>query len=38
MCNDGNADFRISSSGIADATDGAPGGYPSLYRGCHSVR
>jgi hypothetical protein len=35
---DGNADFTVASSAIAiatNATNGAPGGYPSVYRGCH---
>jgi cellulose 1,4-beta-cellobiosidase len=35
VCNDGNVDFTVSSTGISNATDGAPGAYPSLYRGCH---
>jgi Glycosyl hydrolase family 12 len=34
-CSDGNVDFTIAQSGINVATDGAPGGYPSLYRGNH---
>jgi cellulose 1,4-beta-cellobiosidase len=32
---DGNADFTVANSSIANATNGAPGGYPSIYRGCH---
>jgi len=32
---DGNADFTVASSSIANATDGAPGAYPSVYQGCH---
>jgi hypothetical protein len=32
---DGNADFTVANSAISDATDGAPGGYPSIYQGCH---
>jgi cellulose 1,4-beta-cellobiosidase len=32
---DGNADFTIANSGISNATNGAPGGYPSIYQGCH---
>ena len=32
---DGNADFTVASSGISNATNGAPGGYPSIYQGCH---
>jgi hypothetical protein len=32
---DGNAGFTVATSSIANATHGAPGGYPSLYKGCH---
>jgi cellulose 1,4-beta-cellobiosidase len=32
---DGNADFRVANSAISNATNGAPGGYPSIYQGCH---
>ena len=32
---DGNADFTVGSSGISNPTHGAPGGYPSIYQGCH---
>ena len=32
---DGNADFTVANSAISNATNGAPGGYPSIYRGCH---
>jgi hypothetical protein len=32
---DGNADFTVASSAISNATNGAPGGYPSIYQGCH---
>jgi Glycosyl hydrolase family 12 len=32
---DGNADFTVVKSSIANATHGAPGGYPSIYKGCH---
>ena len=35
ICNDGGIDFMISSSSINNATNGGPGGYPSLYKGCH---
>ena len=35
VCTDGNADFTISSSGIDVPHNGAPGAYPSLYKGCH---
>jgi hypothetical protein len=31
----GNAGFTVASSSIAVATNGAPGGYPSVYDGCH---
>src|ERR1700759_3263113 len=32
---DGNADFSVANSSINNATNGAHGGYPSLYKGCH---
>jgi hypothetical protein len=32
---DGNADFTVASSSISNGTSGAPGGYPSIYQGCH---
>jgi len=32
---DGNAGFTVVSSSIASATNGAPGGYPAIYKGCH---
>jgi hypothetical protein len=32
---DGSADFTVANSAIANATNGAPGGYPSIYQGCH---
>ena len=32
---DGNADFTVANSSISNATNGAPGGYPSVYQGCH---
>ena len=32
---DGNADFTIANSAMSNATNGAPGGYPSIYQGCH---
>jgi hypothetical protein len=32
---DGNADFTVAHSSIANATNGAPGGYPAIYKGCH---
>jgi hypothetical protein len=31
----GGPDFTVSSSAIANPTDGPPGGYPSIYAGCH---
>ncbi len=31
---DGNADFKVATSSI-DNNGGAPGGYPSVYMGCH---
>ena len=27
--------FTVASSAIANSTSGSPGGYPSIYRGCH---
>jgi Glycosyl hydrolase family 12 len=35
MCGDGGEDFKITKSQIGVPTDGAPGGYPSIFRGCH---
>jgi Glycosyl hydrolase family 12/Cellulose binding domain/Putative Ig domain len=32
---DGNADFTVANSAISNGTNGAPGGYPSIYQGCH---
>jgi Glycosyl hydrolase family 12/Cellulose binding domain len=32
---DGNADFSVANSAISNATNGAPGGYPAIYDGCH---
>jgi cellulose 1,4-beta-cellobiosidase len=32
---DGAADFTVANSAISNATNGAPGGYPSIYKGCH---
>lgn len=31
----GSGGFTVTRSAIATATSGAPGGYPSIYRGCH---
>jgi hypothetical protein len=31
----GNAGFTVENSSIANAVNGAPGGYPSIYSGCH---
>jgi cellulose 1,4-beta-cellobiosidase len=28
-------DFTVARSSISNATNGAPGGYPSIYQGCH---
>jgi len=33
ITSDGNADFTVANSAIANATNGAPGGYPSIYKG-----
>jgi hypothetical protein len=35
MCGDGGEDFKITKSQIDVPTYTAPGGYPSIYRGCH---
>jgi hypothetical protein len=32
---DGGADFTVANSALANTTDGAPGGYPAIYKGCH---
>jgi hypothetical protein len=32
---DGNADFTVANSSIDNPTDGAPGGYAAIYKGCH---
>ena len=32
---DGNTNFTVTSSSIANTTFGPPGGYPFIYRGCH---
>jgi hypothetical protein len=32
---DGNADFTVANSSIANPTNGAPGGYAAIYKGCH---
>ena len=31
----GNAGFAVTSSSVDNATNAAPGGYPSIYAGCH---
>jgi glycosyl hydrolase family 12 len=31
----GNAGFAVTNSSINNATNAAPGGYPSIYAGCH---
>jgi cellulose 1,4-beta-cellobiosidase len=31
----GAAAFTVANSAIHNATNGAPGGYPSVYKGCH---
>jgi hypothetical protein len=35
MCGNGNEDFNVTQSQIDVHTDPVPGGYPSIYRGCH---
>ncbi len=32
---DGSAGFTVANSSIANSPSDAPGGYPSLYKGCH---
>jgi Glycosyl hydrolase family 12 len=32
---DGGTDFTVANSSIANPTDSYPGGYPSIYKGCH---
>ena len=32
---DGSTDFTVTGSPIDNATNGSPGAYPSLYKGCH---
>jgi Glycosyl hydrolase family 12/Cellulose binding domain len=32
---DGAADFTVANSSISNSTSGAPGGYPSIFQGCH---
>jgi cellulose 1,4-beta-cellobiosidase len=31
----GNTGFTVANSSIANSASGAPGGYPSIYQGCH---
>jgi hypothetical protein len=35
LSTDGNSDFTVANSSIANATNGEPGAYPSIYQGCH---
>jgi len=35
MCGDRGESFKITESHIGVPTYGAPGGYPSIFRGCH---
>jgi cellulose 1,4-beta-cellobiosidase len=32
---DGNAGFTVANSSMANVPNGAPGGYPAIYKGCH---
>jgi cellulose 1,4-beta-cellobiosidase len=32
---DGSAGFKVANSSITEATNSAPGGYPSIFAGCH---
>jgi hypothetical protein len=34
---DGGADFSVANSAISNSTSSAPGGYPSIYKGCQST-
>jgi hypothetical protein len=35
MCGDGGQNFKITESQISVLNRGSPGGYPSIYLGCH---
>jgi cellulose 1,4-beta-cellobiosidase len=35
ITSDGGTDFTVANSSISNSTSGAPGGYPSIYQGCH---
>jgi cellulose 1,4-beta-cellobiosidase len=35
MCGNGGEDFKITKSQISQPAYTVPGGYPSIYRGCH---
>src|SRR5215472_13331097 len=35
IATDGTSGFTVTSSSIRNVTNGAPGGYPSIYSGCH---
>ena len=35
IATDGDADFTVANSSISKATNGGPGGYPFIYKGCH---
>jgi Glycosyl hydrolase family 12 len=35
ITSDGRADFTVANSSITKGRDGAPGGYPAIYKGCH---
>jgi cellulose 1,4-beta-cellobiosidase len=35
ITNDFGLDFKVATSSINNSTSGAPGAYPSIYRGCH---
>lgn len=35
ICTNGGADFTIAASGVDVSHSGAPGAYPSVYKGCH---
>ena len=35
MCGDGGENFKITKSQIGVPINDTPGGYPSIYRGCH---
>jgi hypothetical protein len=35
IASDGNVDFHVTVDGLSNVVPGAPGAYPSFYKGCH---